>query len=288
MTRLLACALCLTTLTAPAAAQAPAPAPPHQHPAPPPAPPADADRSTPPPAAVAPPPSVPPLTDADRLAAFPDVMGHSVHDSAVNYFVLFDQLEWQGGRSGGIDWDNRGWVGKDRHRLWFRTEGESDDGRLAKAHGSVLYGRAVSRWWDVVVGVHQDLRPGAARTWAAVGVQGLAPYFFEVQATAYLGAAGRTHLRIETESELLLTNRLILQPLVELDIDGKADPARRLGAGLTSVETGLRVRYEFRREVAPYLGVSWQRKFFGTADQARAAGEAVGRAQLVVGLRLWR
>ena len=288
MNRLLATVLCLTAMAVPVAAQAPAPQ--HQHPTPPaPAtPPPAEDHSAHLPAAVALPPSVPPLTDADRVAAFPDVIGHSVHDSAINYFVLFDQLEWQGGGNGGIDWDNRGWVGKDRHRFWFRTEGESDDGRLTKAHGSALYGRAVSRWWDVVVGVHQDLRPGAARTWAAIGVQGLAPYFFEVQATAYLGAAGRTHLRVETEYELLVTNRLILQPLVELDIDGKADPARRLGAGLTSVETGLRVRYEFRREVAPYLGVTWQRKFFGTADQARAAGEAVSRAQLVVGLRLWR
>jgi copper resistance protein B len=289
MSRLLAVGLCLAVLTMPAAAQVPAP--PHQHP-PPPAPaqvppPAGEDHAAHQPAAIALPPSIPPLTDADRAAAFPDVMGHSVHDSAVNYFVLFDQLEWQGGRGGGLDWDNRGWIGKDRHRFWFRTEGEADDGRLTKAHASALYGRSISRWWDIVAGVHQDLRPGAARTWAALGVQGLAPYFFEVQATAYLGAAGRTHLRLETEYELLVTNRLILQPLVEIDVDGKADPARRLGAGLTSIETGVRLRYEFRREVAPYIGVTWQRRFFGTADQARAAGEPVGSARLAVGLRVW-
>jgi copper resistance protein B len=290
MNRLLAIVLCLTALAVPAAAQAPAP--PHQHPSPPaptpPPSPAEEDHSAHQPAAGELPPFIPPVTDADRAAAFPDVMGHSVHDSAVNYFVLFDQLEWRGGSGGGLSWDNRGWIGKDRHRFWFRTEGEADAGRLAMANAHALYGRAISRWWDVVAGVRQDARPGGAQTWAAIGVQGLAPYFFEVQATAYLGAAGRTHLRVETEYELLLTNRLILQPLVELDIDGKGDPDRRLGAGLTSVEAGLRIRYEFRREVAPYIGVTWHRRFFGTADQARSAGESIGSTRLAVGLRVWK
>ena len=100
--------------------------------------------------------------------------------------------------------------------------------------------------------------------------------------------SGRTQLRIETEYELLLTNRLILQPLVEVDIYGKADPERRLGAGLSSVDAGLRLRYEFRREFAPYVGVTWHRRFFGTADQARAAGESVGSTRLAVGLRVWK
>ncbi len=231
---------------------------------------------------------IPPITDEDRQAAFPDVRGHTVHDNGVNSFVLFDQLEWQAGYGeSGVSWDTRGWVGRDRDRLWFRTEGESASGRLADGEAHLLYGRVLGRWWDVVVGARQDVRPGPAQTWAAVGLQGLAPYWFEVEATAYVGAGGRTHFRLETEYELLLTNRLILQPLIEVQVYGKADPERGIGAGLSSADAGLRLRYELRRELAPYLGVTWNRQFFGTADYARVAGDEIGGPRLALGLRLW-
>jgi copper resistance protein B len=235
------------------------------------------------------PPGVPPITDEDRAAAFPELHGqHTVHDDGIHYYVLFDQLEWQAGDgAAGLNWDNKGWVGRDVSRFWFRTEGEGEKGRLQSAQAHALYGRAIHRWWDVVVGVRQDFRPGPARTWAAVGIQGLAPYRFEVEATAYLGGSGRTHFRVETEYELLLTNRLILQPLAEVEIYGKSDPERRIGAGLSSMDAGLRLRYEGRREIAPYIGVTWNRKFFGTADLAEAAGEASGGARLALGLRVW-
>jgi copper resistance protein B len=233
------------------------------------------------------PPFIPPLTDADRAAAFPDVMGHSVHDNVVNYFVLFDQLEWQGSPAR-YNWDTKGWVGKDRDRLWFRTEGEGDDHRFDHAELQAFYGRAIGRWWDVVAGVRQDLGPGASpQTWAAVGLQGLAPYWFEVEATAYVGGSGRTAFRVETEYELFLTNRLILQPLVEFEVHGKADPGRGIGAGLSSGDAGLRLRYLIRRELAPYVGVVWNRKFFGTADFTRAAGDPAGSTRVVLGLRVW-
>jgi copper resistance protein B len=236
------------------------------------------------------PAGIPPVTDEDRRAAFPQLEngGHTVHDNAVHYYVLFDQLEWQAGD--GItagNWDNRGWIGRDVNRFWFRTEGEAEDGDLAEAQAHALYGRAIHRWWDVVAGVRQDFRPGSARTWAAVGVQGLAPYWFQVEATFYVGESGRTHVRFETEYELLLTNRLILQPLVELEIYGKSDPERGIGAGLSSGEAGLRLRYELRREFAPYIGVTWNRRFFGTADLARAAGEDAGGARFATGIRVW-
>ncbi len=196
--------------------------------------------------------------------------------------------EWQAAECGsGVNWDNKGWVGRDRDRLWFRTEGQTGEGRLGDAQAHVLYGRAFARWWDVVAGVRQDFRPGPSRTWVAIGVQGLAPYWFEVEATAHIGAFGRTHMRLETEYELLLTNRLILQPLVEVELYGKSDPERGIGAGLSTADVGLRVRYEFRREFAPYLGLVWSRKFSGMADFSETAGEKVGRARLAVGLRLW-
>ena len=234
------------------------------------------------------PPGIPPIIEEDRAAAFPDVDGHTVHDNAVNYFVLFDQFEWQnGGGESAFSWDNKSWIGKDRDRFWFRTEGESEDESLADAEAHFLYGRAIARWWDLVAGVRQDFRPGPGRTWAAVGVQGLAPYWFEVEATAYVGESGRTQFRFETEYELLLTNRLILQPLVEMDIYGKSDPERGIGAGLSTLDAGLRLRYEFRREIAPYVGVQWSWKFSETADLAETAGEPVSGARLLLGLRMW-
>jgi copper resistance protein B len=235
------------------------------------------------------PPGIPPVTDEDRKAAFPELTGgHTVHDDAVHYYVLFDQLEWQqGGEVTGATWDNKGWIGRDVNRFWFRTEGEAEDGRLGAAEAHALYGRAVHRWWDIVVGMRQDFRPGPAQTWAAVGIQGLAPYWFEVEATAYVGESGRTHFRIESEYEWLLTNRLILQPLVEAQIYGKSDPERGIGAGLSSADAGLRLRYEFRRELAPYVGVTWNRKFFDTADFASAAGEDTSGVRLAIGARVW-
>lgn len=231
---------------------------------------------------------IPALTDADRRAAFPpELAGHAVHDNAINFMVLFDQLEWQGGGKGGGNWENTTWVGGDRTRLWLRTEGESEDGRLDSAFIDVMGGRMFSRWWDVVAGVRQDFRPGDPQTWIGAGVQGLAPYWFEVEATAYVGAGGRTHARVEAEYELLVTNRLILQPLIEVEMYGKSDPGRGIGRGLNTVETGVRLRYEIKRQFAPYVGVTWQRKFFGAADFARAAGEEAGAARLAFGVRTW-
>jgi copper resistance protein B len=236
------------------------------------------------------PAGIPPITDEDRAAAFPklDDHGHTVHDRALHSYVLFDQLELQTGKGAATgSWDTRGWIGGDVNRFWFRTEGDAGSGGVSEGQAHALIGRAIHRWWDVVAGVRQDFRPGPARTWAAVGIQGLAPYWFEVEATAYVGAAGRTHFRFETEYELLLTNRLVLQPLVEVEIYGKDDPERHIAAGLSSAETGVRVRYEVRREFAPYVGVTWHRKLFGTADLAKAAGKDAGGARFTTGVRVW-
>ena len=231
---------------------------------------------------------IPPVTDADRAAAFPQELGgHVVHDRRITAFVLVDRLEWQGGRDGGIHLENTSWIGGDVDRLWIRADVESEDGRVERAAVHGLWGHSISRWWDVVAGVRQDFRPGGAQTRAAIGLQGLAPHWFEVEATAYIGAGGRTHARFEVEYDLLLSDRLVLQPLGELEVYGKADPERGVGAGLSSVEAGLRLRYEIRRELAPYVGVTWDRKLFGTADRARASGEGVGGARLAFGLRTW-
>jgi copper resistance protein B len=234
------------------------------------------------------PPFIPPLSDQARKAAFPDVEGHAVHDRALSYFVLLDQLEWQAARgANGVNIDSRGWIGGDRDRLWFRAEGNGQRRRVHETQTHVLYGRQFARNWDLVGGIRQDFRPGPAQTWVAFGVQGLAPCWFEIEATGYVGASGRTHARFEVEYELLLTNRLVLQPLFETEIFGKSDPERGVGAGLSTTDLGFRLRYEIKREFAPYLGITWSNKWGKTADFAEAAGEDTGGTRFVTGLRLW-
>jgi copper resistance protein B len=285
--RALVLAVALACAPAPASAQQPPPPDPHAghvHPAPPAAPPAAT------PAEPAKLPSfIPVPTDADRAAAFPDVGGHAVHDDAVRAYILADELEWRaGGDRDGAHWDLDGWIGKDVRRLWLRTEGISEGDRLDEAHAHVLYGHAFAPWWEVVAGVRQDVDPGSAQTWAAGGIQGLTPYRIDLEVTGYLGGDGRTQLRVDAANDLRLTRRLIVQSRVEASLNGKADAERLIGAGLSSMEAGLRFRYEIRRELAPYAGVVWRSAFFETADLARAAGEDIAGFQFVVGLRVWR
>ena len=185
---------------------------------------------------------------APALAQDVDHGGHAVHDRAINFQVLFDQLEGQfvhGER--GSRWDSRSWIGGDRNRLWIRTEGDAVDGTLDTAEAQVLIGRSFSRWWEVVAGVRFDARPAPSHTWLAIGIQGLAPQFLDVQATVFVGQSGHTAARIEVEHDLLLTQRLVLQPLVELSLSGKDDPDRGIGAGLSTGEIGFLIRYEIRR-----------------------------------------
>ncbi len=230
---------------------------------------------------------VPTPTEEERKAAFPpDLQGHAVHDTGLHYFVLLDQLESQVSGDGvGAIWDAKAWVGGDLNRIWIRSEGDYLDGLDMEAH--LLLGRNISRWWTLVGGVRQDMKPAPARTWAAIGIQGLAPQWFDIEATVYLGESARTAVRVEAEYDLLLTEQVILQPLLEVNVAGKGDAERSIGAGLSTVELGVRVRYEIKREVAPYAGLVWHRKLFGTGDQARAHGEGVGGWRLVTGLRLW-
>jgi len=214
--------------------------------------------------------------------------GHTVHDRQVNFQILFDQLEWQFVHGEpGSRWDSRSWIGGDINRLWVKTEGDAVDGILDTAEAQVLFGRAISPWWDVVAGVRFDPRPSPSHTWLAIGVQGIAPQFLDVQATAFIGPSGHTAGRIEVEHELLFTQRLVMQTLVELSLSGKDDLDRGVGAGLSTGEIGFRFRYEIKREFAPYTGVVWHRKLFGTGDVARARGEDPGGWHVVAGLRWW-
>ncbi|HEY9277464.1 MAG TPA: copper resistance protein B [Methylotenera sp.] len=231
---------------------------------------------------------IPVLTDEDRAAANFDAPGHELHDSAINYMFLVEQLEWQDADDGSaLSWDATGWIGGDIDRLWLRSEGERINGVTEDAEIQALWGHAIGPWWDVVGGVRQDFKPGAPQTWAAFGVQGLALYNFETEATAFIGEQGQTSARLAGDYDILLTNRLVLQPTAELNFFGKSDPERGIGSGLSDSEIGLRLRYELRREIAPYIGVTWNRTYGKTADYARDEGEDRSDARLVLGVRMW-
>lgn len=184
-------------------------------------------------------------------------------------------------------YDLQAWYGRDYDRAVLKAEGNLDDGRLEEAQTELLWGHAIATFWDTQLGVSFDSGDGPNRSWLAFGVQGLAPYWFEVDTTAYVGEQGRTALSFEAEYELLLTQKLILQPRIEADLYGKSDTERGLGSGLSDLSLGLRLRYEIRREIAPYLGVEWARKFGETEDLARAAGEDARETRFVAGLRFW-
>ena len=210
-----------------------------------------------------------------------------MHDSGVNSMLLINQLEWQGGDGNAQSWDIKGWVGGDIDRLWLRSEGERSAGRTESAEAQALWGHAISPWWDVVGGVRQDFKPGDSQTWAALGVQGMALYNFEAEATLFVGESGNTAARLEGDYDILLTNRLILQPTAELNFYAQNDPQRGMGSGLSESELGLRLRYEIRREFAPYVGVSWNRAYGQTAQYARDEDEDINQLRWVVGVRLW-
>mgnify|MGYP001046256164 CR=1 FL=1 len=224
---------------------------------------------------------------SDGFAASP-AHGLHLHGSAPAGMLLIDQLEAFHGRdANGQSWEAEGWYGNDSDKLWLRSEGERSRGRLEDGNVEAFWNRNVATFWSTQLGVRRDFGAGPTRNWAAFGVQGLAPYWFEIQATAYVGPSGRSAARLRADYELLFTQRLILQPELEVNLHGKSDPARGIGSGLTDARLGLRLRYEIRREFAPYLGVVWTRRFGTTADFARADHQAVFDRQWVAGLRIW-
>lgn len=207
-----------------------------------------------------------------------------------NFMIMADRLEYQSNEGDSLLlWDGQGWIGGDINKFWVKTEGEYklDSDSFEEAEFQALYSRAVSPYFDVQAGIRHDFNPDPSRSFAVLGIQGLAPYWFEVDAAAFLSDDGDLSARIEAEYELNLTQRLILQPRAELNFAAQDVPELDIGSGLSTAEAGLRLRYEIVREVAPYVGVSWKRSFGDTADFARAKGEDVGAVSFVTGLRLW-
>jgi len=203
-------------------------------------------------------------------------------------FGLFKLDQFERGTGGGnpFGWEAEAWYGRDFDKIWLRSEGEHADARL-DARTELFWDHAFASFWDWQLGGRHDSGTGPNRSWLAFGAQGLAPYWFEIEATAYVGEQGRTAARFRAEYELLFTQQLILQPELELNLYGKSDPAREVGSGLSDATFGLRLRYEIRREFAPYVGVVWTRRFGEAADFARADARDPQDTQFVVGLRTW-
>ncbi|MBV9724056.1 MAG: copper resistance protein B [Gammaproteobacteria bacterium] len=209
-------------------------------------------------------------------------------DAAAFGRLLVDQFEWRAGDGAdGPAWDAQAWYGSDYNKLWLKTEGQRLGDVTEDARAELLWDRIFSRWWSAQLGVRHDFGEGPSRDWLALGVQGLAPYFVQIEATAYLGDAGRSAARFRAQYELLLTQRMVLQPELELNAYAKDDPERNIGAGFSDLQLGMRLRYEIRRECAPYVGVAWFRRLGKTADLVRAAGQDPSLVQLVAGIRFW-
>ena len=183
-------------------------------------------------------------------------------------------------------WHADGWIGGDVERVWIRSIGKVEDGDMEKAELQILYGRNMHPFWDVLTGVRQDLEPDR-KTWAAAGVTGLAPYFFETDVTAFLSEDGEGALRLEQSLDILITQKLIAEPHVELNAYAQDMPERGIGAGISDVELGLQLRYEITRKFAPYAALTWERALGATASRARAAGESVDETALRIGIRVW-
>ena len=212
-----------------------------------------------------------------------------VSDNMIFHQVLLDQVEYTQTRHGGsgVAWNVQGWIGRDYDRLWVKSEGEHQDGRTEDARVELLWSKPVAAFWDLQAGLRHDFGEGPARNWLGVGVQGVAPYWFDVEATAYVGGSGRAALRLKTDYEIVLSQRTYLVPEIEANLYSKSDPERGIGSGLSDLSFGVRLRHEIRREFAPYIGVNWKHRFGGTADLARAAGGRSTDQQLVVGVRAW-
>jgi copper resistance protein B len=213
-----------------------------------------------------------------------------VHDNQIFAVLRADRLEYRTGEGKeNLLWDVQAWVGADYNKLWFKSDGTwlFDEDKYEAAEAELLYSRNIATFWDLQAGVRHDFKPDPDRTFAALGFQGLAPYWFEVEATAYLSEDGDLSAGFEVEYDLLLNQRLILQPRFETSVAVQEVEKYGVGQGINDIELGARLRYEIRREFAPYIGVSWHRKLGETADLADDEGEDIDVISFVVGARVW-
>jgi copper resistance protein B len=212
-----------------------------------------------------------------------------VMDNSLYVHALLDQFEGRvGDGQNGFKWEGQAWAGTDYNKVWLKSEGFArGKGGVEDGRHELLYDRPLTSYLDLQAGVRTDWDSGTGRTWAALGVQGLAPLFFDYEATTYLSDGGHAALRLAGSYDLLITQRLILQPEVEMNFYSQADRGRAVGTGLSDIDAGVRLRYEITRKFAPYLGAAYSGKFGQTAEFARKEGDGATAVQFVFGIRSW-
>jgi copper resistance protein B len=217
-------------------------------------------------------------------------MKDSMMESPVLAHGRLDQFE---GRTSGSEnefrWDGEGWIGTDMNKLWVKSEGFSNNLTVSDGDQEALYDRPIPRlrYFDVQAGLRADLDSRSHRAWAALGIEGLAPGYFEIAPTLYIRDGGNVAGRVVASYDLLITQRWIAQPEAELNLYSKDDPGRQIGSGLSELDAGLRLRYEVSRKFAPYIGFAYYGRYGDTASYLRTAGETTTDAQFVFGIRLW-
>lgn len=214
-----------------------------------------------------------------------------VHDDQLFWKVFAEQVELGAAADGvALDWDVHGWIGDDFDRLWLKSEGGAGAGE-SELEMQALYSRLISPFWDFQAGVRYEQRfdgaPDDNRVHLVLGLHGLAPYWFELEPMLFVSDDGDVSARIEATYDLLLSQRLVLQPEIEINLAFQSVEAWGVGSGLNDVSVALRARYEIRREIAPFVGVGWAQTFGETADLARARGKGVRDLRALFGLRIW-
>ena len=225
------------------------------------------------------------MAAAEPTAAAP--FGAPVDDEHVFYHAMLDEFEGRLGRDNSFRWEGEAWAGTDTNRLWLKSEGETTNGTVDDGQQELFYSRPISTYFDVQLGSRYDLDSRPGRGWGAFGGEGLAPLFFHVAATGYVSDTGHYAAKIEGSYDQLLTQRLILQPQIEMNLYSKDDPARLIGSGVSDIDAGLGLRYEIDRKFAPYIGVAYEGKFGQTAALAHSAGESTGDVRFLFGIRSW-
>jgi len=209
-------------------------------------------------------------------------------DDPLVYHVMIDKLEVRNtDEANPVVVDVNGWIGKDLHKFWFKTEVEYVDSETEEAEVQFLYSRAIAPFWDFQAGWRRDIRPEPERDYLALGFKGLAPYLFEVDMGVFIGKSGQVGLRFDAEYEYMLTQKLVLSPEIEINAYSQDDEELGIGAGLSNMDLGLRMRYEIKRELAFYIGVNWPKTFTQIADQAEEDNPDGSNVQVVTGLSAW-
>lgn len=215
---------------------------------------------------------------------------NSTHGGQTHSLILGERLEHHSNDGDSlVVWEGQGWIGGDIEKFWVKTEGEyeSAEGKFEEFEIQALYSRAVLPFWDLQAGIRHDIKPDPSRTYLAIGAQGLAPQWFELDATLFVSDQGDVSARFEAEYDVRLTQRLIIQPRIELNASLSEDRGIRTGSGLSTAEAGVRLRYEIKREFAPYLGVSWTNTYGNTKNFAQEDGEVVRQLSWIGGIRFW-